>query len=403
MFLSPSSFRFRLGLLSWTSLIIAFLCISTRVSIAQSSAEIQSNQKKLKAEIALTQSNLKKLNVDKSVGLARYNTLRKQLKSRIALIKNAEIELDQIDADLVAQQADITLLKVQYDAQRERYKTSVRDYQKVRTSFHPLAFIFSSADLMTAWKRMTFYQRLSRYHRTQVSKLKRKEDELRINLNELKGLQADKQQTLSDIQSQKTKIAQDQKSKKAGLDRLKKNEGWLTKRLKAQERQATKLATMLTQLVEASINKSTNGLPVETKRLNNAFGANKGKLPWPVAKGYVGKKFGKQRHPDLKMILINNNGIDIITQEGTEVLSVFDGKVVAIQTVAGFNQTILLNHGSYYTVYANVDNVAVSTGEQVKRGQTLAYASSSDDGASIHFELWNGKTLQNPSLWLRKK
>jgi len=371
---------------------------------SQSSTEVRAKQKKLQAELRITQSNLKKLQKDRTANLSRFNVLEQQLKSREALISNIEIELDFIDADIIAQEADILLLKSQYDQQRNSFKNAVKDYQKFKASYTPLAFIFSSANITTAWKRLTFHQRMSRYHKSQLLKLERKEDELLIHLNDLKKLQSEKENSLEQIEIQQSRIAKDQLSKKAELNRIKQNEGFLQKRLKAQELQSKKLANLMTRLVEASIKKkASKKLPVEARKLNNAFGANKGKLPWPVSKGYVGKKFGKQRHPQLKMIMINNNGIDIVTEEGEEVLSVFDGKVMAVQSVAGYNTTILINHGSYFTVYANVDNVTVSSGEKVKSGQTLAYTAVSENGSSIHFELWKGKALQNPSAWLRKR
>jgi len=339
---------------------------------SQSSAEVRAKQKKLQAELRITQSNLKKLQKDRTANLSRFNVLEQQLKSREALISNIEIELDFIDADIIAQEADILLLKSQYDQQRNSFKNAVKDYQKFKASYTPLAFIFSSANITTAWKRLTFHQRMSRYHKSQLLKLERKENELLIHLNDLKKLQSEKENSLEQIEIQQSRIAKDQLSKKAELNRIKQNEGFLQKRLKAQELQSKKLANLMTRLVEASIKKkASTKLPVEARKLNNAF--------------------------------INNNGIDIVTEEGEEVLSVFDGKVMAVQSVAGYNTTILINHGSYFTVYANVDNVTVSSGEKVKSGQTLAYTAVSENGSSIHFELWKGKALQNPSAWLRKR
>ncbi|MBK6894890.1 MAG: hypothetical protein IPH00_17620 [Flavobacteriales bacterium] len=49
----------------------------------------------------------------------------------------------------------------------------------------------------------------------------------------------------------------------------------------------------------------------EAKELNADFEKNKGKLPWPVAKGTITSGFGKQAHPVLRGIMIENNGLDI--------------------------------------------------------------------------------------------
>jgi len=404
MFQRLSSFQFRQVIRSWISLSILFW-IGIGIIGAQDLSKVKENQKKLKAEIALTQNHLKKLQKDKVAGLSRFNSIQQQLRSRSNLVEQYTLEMDLISADLIAQEADIKLLKERYDFQKTNFQASIKEYHRIRMTWSPLAFILSSRDLTTAWNRLTFYQKLSKHHRSQAEKLKRKEADLLLRLEELKLLAETQKQRLSDIEIEKQNIASNQKASQAEIDRLRKNEQYLKTRLKAQHAQSAKLAGLLQRLVTASIDKKSKGnaLPSAAKKLNAAFGANKGKLPWPVSKGYIGRKFGKQRHPDLKMIFINNNGIDIITDEGEAVKSVFDGKVTAIQSVAGFQQTILINHGSYYTVYANVDNVAVSSGESIKRGQTIAYSASSENGSSLHFELWKGKNLENPALWLQVK
>jgi|GEM_PF-7065041 len=398
------SFQSLLDIRSWISVVV--LIVVAHLSItAQNLSDVKANQKKLKAEISLTENHLKKLSKDKLAGLSRYNALQQQLQSRTNLVKEYQLELDMISANVIAQEADIKLLKERYDIQKTNFRSSIKEYHNLRTAWSPIAFILSSRDVTTAWKRLTFYQSLSKHHRSQAEKLKHKEAQLFQQLELLKTLEESRKAGLADIELEKERIIRSKKESQSEINRLKKNEQFLQNRLKAQQAQSVKLTGLLQKLVAANIKKrsTNNALPGATKKLNAAFGSNKGKLPWPVSKGYIGRKFGKQRHPDLKMIFITNNGIDIITDEGEAVKAVFDGKVTAVQSVAGFQQTILINHASYYTVYAHVDNVAVSTGESIKRGQTIAYAASSDSGSSLHFELWKGKTLENPSRWLRSR
>lgn len=404
MFLRLSSFLSHRVILKSISLIAIFFAVAVSIQ-AQDLSDVKANQKKIKAEISLTQKYLKELKADKVAGLTRFNTLQRQLNSRTQLVKQYELELDMILAEIVAQEADIKLLKERLDKQKVNFKSSLKEYHKLKTTWSPMAFILSSSDLSTAWKRLTFYQNLSKHHRSQAEKLKTKEAEFLIQLDELKNLEETQRVRLTEITSEQKNIEANKKASQAEISRLKNDEVFLQKRLEAQQAQSVKLAGLLQKLVAANIKKRTaaNELPSAAKKLNAAFGANKGRLPWPVAKGYIGRKFGKQRHPELKMIYINNNGIDILTDEGEAVKAVFEGKVTAVQTVAGFQQTILINHGSYYTVYANVDNVAVSSGETIKRGQTIAYTASSDVGANLHFELWKGKNLENPAVWLVRK
>jgi len=363
------SFQSLLDIRSWISVVV--LIVVAHLSItAQNLSDVKANQKKLKAEISLTENHLKKLSKDKLAGLSRYNALQQQLQSRTNLVKEYQLELDMISANVIAQEADIKLLKERYDIQKTNFRSSIKEYHNLRTAWSPIAFILSSRDVTTAWKRLTFYQSLSKHHRSQAEKLKHKEAQLFQQLELLKTLEESRKAGLADIELEKERIIRSKKESQSEINRLKKNEQFLQNRLKAQQAQSVKLTGLLQKLVAANIKKrsTNNALPGATKKLNAAFGSNKGKLPWPVSKGYIG-----------------------------------DGKVTAVQSVAGFQQTILINHGSYYTVYAHVDNVAVSTGESIKRGQTIAYAASSDSGSSLHFELWKGKTLENPSRWLRSR
>lgn len=130
------------------------------------------------------------------------------------------------------------------------------------------------------------------------------------------------------------------------------------------------------------------------------FAVNRGKLPWPVAKGQIVGKFGINKHPILN-IEINNDGVDIATNKGANARAVFDGEVSQIISVPGGNRTVLLRHGSYFTVYGNLSFVSVKKGDKVKRGQDLGRIYTESTGDTIlNFQLRNGTSKQNPELWL---
>lgn len=134
--------------------------------------------------------------------------------------------------------------------------------------------------------------------------------------------------------------------------------------------------------------------------LSSEFSGNRGKLPWPVAKGQIVGKFGINKHPVLN-IETNNGGVDIATNKGSNAKAVFDGEVSQIISVPGGNRTVLLRHGSYFTVYNNLSFVSVKKGDHVKRGQELGRIYTESTGDTIlNFQVWNGTSKQNPELWL---
>ena len=136
------------------------------------------------------------------------------------------------------------------------------------------------------------------------------------------------------------------------------------------------------------------------------FGSYKGRLPFPITGKYtIVKRFGRQKHPTLPHVEITNSGIDMATAAGASVRSVFDGEVSAVIRPDGYNNVVVIRHGRYMTVYANLGTLSVSTGQKVKAGQQIGtvYADPNDDHRSVlHFEIRNQKQKENPELWLKK-
>ncbi len=141
--------------------------------------------------------------------------------------------------------------------------------------------------------------------------------------------------------------------------------------------------------------------------LSKSFAKNKGKLPWPVhsGTGIISGHFGIREHHALKGIKVNNNGIDILTDAGSDALAVFEGLVVAVIVIpSGAKSAVLVQHGAYFTLYSNLGTVKVKKGQKIKIRQSLGTIKT-DEGSKteLHFELWNGNVKQNPKLWITKK
>ncbi len=136
------------------------------------------------------------------------------------------------------------------------------------------------------------------------------------------------------------------------------------------------------------------------------FGSYRGKLPFPVSGRYtIVKRFGRQKHPTLPHIETTNSGIDMQTAPGATVLAVFDGEVSAVFRPDGYNNVIVIRHGQYMTVYANLGSITVSTGQKVKAGQNLGtvYTDANDGNRSVlHFEIRNRREKEDPELWLKR-
>jgi murein hydrolase activator len=123
----------------------------------------------------------------------------------------------------------------------------------------------------------------------------------------------------------------------------------------------------------------------------------KGRLYWPV-RGNAVTGFGLRQESDTRL-LTKSNGLDIAAPVGAKVIAAATGEVLYIGWARGLERFVVVDHGgSIYSLYGNLDQVSVSEGDQVIRGEQFATAI----GSRLHFEIRDGKTAVDPADWLRR-
>ena len=154
---------------------------------------------------------------------------------------------------------------------------------------------------------------------------------------------------------------------------------------------------------EKKIESNTYYMNADEAKLASSFAALRGRMPFPVPSCFISVHFGVHKHPLLKGVMINNNGIDIQTSPGSPVHSVYDGVVQSVVNIPGINMVVAIQHGDYFTVYSKLANVSVSVGTRVRTGQRIGSVASDEDGtAEINFQVWKNTVRQNPESWLRR-
>ena len=193
---------------------------------------------------------------------------------------------------------------------------------------------------------------------------------------------------------------------------LKKKEKQIQKDISTKDKQTKELQKQIEKVIAEEIRKAKER--EETAKKNNTksvdynlsanFEQNKGKLPYPVEQGIITGKYGTTQHPTQKKVTTNNKGVDITTTKGSKVRSVFDGEVCVVTTQGGHG-VILIRHGFYFTLYANLEKVYVKVGDKVSTGKEigLVHTDANDGKTILHFEIWQeNRTTVNPALWIRK-
>lgn len=141
----------------------------------------------------------------------------------------------------------------------------------------------------------------------------------------------------------------------------------------------------------------------EEKLVAGNFEANKGKLPRPVEKGFISGHFGVQPHPILEKVTINNKGIYLQTLANTDARAIFEGVVTQCFSVPGSNQSVIVKHGNYRTVYSNLSKLYVKIGDKVTTKQKIGKIftdEENDNKTELYFMLYKDTDIQNPEIWL---
>ena len=138
----------------------------------------------------------------------------------------------------------------------------------------------------------------------------------------------------------------------------------------------------------------------EMEIISDNFIANKKRLPMPVY-GTVISRFGSHPHPVIPNITMNNAGIEIATQKGSISKAVFKGEVFKVQSIPGGNKAVMVNHGEYFTIYTNLEEVYVKVGDKVNIKENIGKVYTDDSGNTLAgFQIWRGTQKVDPANWL---
>lgn len=131
-----------------------------------------------------------------------------------------------------------------------------------------------------------------------------------------------------------------------------------------------------------------------------AFGATKGRLPWPV-NGRVLARFGSPRGDDPRATW---DGVLIGASAGSTVRAVHGGRVVFADWLRGAGLLVILDHGGgYLSLYGHNQSLLKDAGDTVKAGDPIATvgASGGQSTPAVYFAIRHQGRPADPSTWCR--
>ena len=389
--------------------ILFWLVVFPVVLMGQSKEDLQVQKQKAFEEIKLARELIDKTAQKRVGSVQQLRLLQKGINSRAKLISTLESEIKIIDGQIAQTQEEIKKLVAENQKNKEEYARLIYYAYRNHSNYEKLMYILAGASISQSYQRYKYLKYISEYRIEKAGQIEALVEELDRQNENMNLLRNDKLTLLEEKDTEQKKLVGERREKSEMIAGLRKQESRLKNEIKEKERIAKELETRIREIIEeearrVNANNIYAALTPEQELVGKDFRNNKGKLPWPVDRGIVTTGFGDNEVPGLVGSSVKNNGIDINSAAGTRVRAVFDGEITKVFAILGANYTVLIRHGEYLSVYQNLVNVRVKTGDKVLTKEVLGDAFTDQDNnvAMIHFEVWQERSILNPENWLSK-
>jgi septal ring factor EnvC (AmiA/AmiB activator) len=384
----------------------SFLC-------QKKSVLLKRQEKILLEKIEHTKILINQTRATKKLTLSEINIVNRQIRYRQKLIDNYNFQLRKLDEKIQEINRQVNSLVNTNKILKEEYKKMLLYAFKNRDPNYKFLYIVSASTFSEAFHRMKYIQHYKDYRLKQIDRIRTTQDNLVIKKEELNTEIENKKELLAVKELEKLNYLTDKNSQIISLNKIKTNEDKLAAELQRNNNKRKEIAAAVKKAIKDEIKaleklkKSKFALTPEGLAMSKSFNKNKGKLIWPVERGEITSKYGRHQHHIVSTAFVDNNGIDITTTKNAEVRSVFEGKVTSVLIIPGAGRVVMVSHGEYRTVYANLQEVYVQKGDFVKPKEKIGKLLAKSSGISeSHFEIWrilsSGMNTVNPSFWLSK-
>ncbi len=354
----------------------------------------------------------------------------KTLEKRNLALQLSENKSQVIQADSEKHKILVSLYTINQTMQKvNREKSRLVDQRlQVDSRAQQIAHSIQQVDLQIRQKKILLSQRLRRmyelsgqsylailFSQNSLSDVDRTLKFLRIISEKDFELLTDYKKSLADKRSQKTQL-QNQVAQLLKIEKqIKSQENFLNQEQEAKSKIVATLETSKQihlnemkdlRLQATSVSKRTpSSASVDDAELASllrpSFFEKKGELP-PPSLGPVTQKFGLIQDPRSK-VQLSHKGWFYSVRPGTPLTSVFSGEIIFNDWIAGYGQTLVVDHGDhYYTVYAHTNHPKVALGDHVETQQIIAEAAKSErpQDEGFYFEVRHFSEPEDPAQWL---
>lgn len=394
----------------------------------QTKAALEKEKAKLEQEIKKLNNDLAKAKKNTKLTTSQLNTLNKKIEERAKLIKNINSQMTILSTQITEMQDSMAAKQQQILDLKHDYSKVVRMLYREHDNMDKLVLLFDTPSYNHSYLRVKYFKEFSEYRKRQSALISQREQELQLITTDLQRQKNEKNSLLAQEQKNKKLLDQEKIQKQKSINSSKQQEKNLTAQLSKKEKEKKQLQSQIQKLINEEIAKARAAAAAKSKASNTSasgtakttsastsnpsaptaaetalsanFAENKGALSWPVYYKKVLREYGRYKHESGGENM--NNGIELLTAPGATVYCVFKGTVTRVFTCPNGTKGIIVRHGDYMTVYANLGTISVKEGTNVNTKQSIGTVYTSDDGqAEFSFQLWKGTQSQNPRSWLR--
>lgn len=390
--------------------LFVFLTFFSSVATGQKTkTQLQKEKQKNLEKIQETEKILDETSRQKKNSIGELSALNQRIRNQEDLMASIKSEIKFLEADIDENNGIIEALERDLGKLKEEYAAMVFSAQKASGKSSKLLFLFSSESFDQLLMRLKYMEQYGNARQEQASAIGRVQKLLESQVVETEKIRSQKNALLEDEIKESNQLASLKKKQKSVVRTLEKDE----KRLKNELEDTKKAIALLDKKINEIIKEEMERAAREARdnnatkvaeaagALSTSFEENKSKFPWP-ASGFISQKFGRQAHPVLKGIVLQNDGINIQTQQNETVKAIFEGEVRRVAFIPALGSTVIINHGEYFTVYSGLKEVSVKMGQKVVTNQELGHVLVNTDGISeLRFQIRKNTLALDPQAWLK--
>ncbi|MDX1903284.1 MAG: peptidoglycan DD-metalloendopeptidase family protein [Thermonemataceae bacterium] len=391
--------------------VLAFMALSLSVW-GQSRKQLEEEKKAKMRKVSEIGKILKEASSKKERSIGELNALNAQISERESVKNTIQKEINLIERDISDSEKIIIALEEDLKSLKKEYAKMIYEASKISNSYNQLNFIISSNSFNDLLRRMEFVKQYSEARKKQFEEIEKTKKYLEDQNLIIKKQREEKNKVLVSYDAEDEELERLKTEQSEVIKDLTQREAELIRKYKTEKKELEDLEAQVVKLIREEIKKSASGdenvknmvLNAEEVRLAGSFSRNKGALPWPVDNGFISMGFGKQKHPVIQNVYLDNPGIKIQAKQGSKIKAIFEGKVEAIRERMGPGYSVMINHGDFFTIYEPVDNLSIKENQKVQANQTIGSIVLNLEGTpEILFSIYKNDKKLDPRDWLYKK